>query len=190
MKNLREVNVDTNTVCNPYDLAHTSDRLVPINLLEYPCQAVPHWHSTSLSIRHPGVGCDNLWSFGCLSRKCWSQSLQIGWWLREVEKGKHFHQRKVYSFSKAYSISFRLAESNFTFHDIFEEIPIEIQAGGLASGFLASLGNQSQLQDQYEHFELSTSEFMQKNLEVSNVFIFSNHLGTFLLLLGPSKGAN
>jgi hypothetical protein len=40
---------------------------------------------------------------------------------------------------------------------------------------MAALGFQSQLQDQYEQFELSTHDFMQKNLEVFKVlFSFSD----------------
>lgn len=60
----------------------------------------------------------------------------------------------------------RLAEHNFTFNDIFEEVPITLSSSVLGQGFIASFAKQNQLQDQYEQFDLSTNDFMQKNLEV------------------------
>jgi len=59
----------------------------------------------------------------------------------------------------------KLAELNFTFNDIFEEVPLSIASGGLAEGYLSTLGFGDQIQDKYEHYQLSTQDFMQKNLE-------------------------
>jgi len=58
-----------------------------------------------------------------------------------------------------------LQESNFKYCDIFEEIPIRFRTSGLGEAFLWQLDSQSQVQNQYEGFELSTNDFMQKNLE-------------------------
>jgi len=67
---------------------------------------------------------------------------------------------KENSFSKE-----KLVELNFTFSDMFEEVPVALTSSGLAEAFLSSLGYDNQLQDQYEHLELSTQDFMQKSLE-------------------------
>jgi len=59
----------------------------------------------------------------------------------------------------------KLSEINFTFNDMFEEVPLAVTTSGLSEAFIASLGNDSQTQGQYEHLELSTQDFMQKSLE-------------------------
>jgi len=60
----------------------------------------------------------------------------------------------------------KLTELKFTFLDIFEEVPILVTSGLLSQGFLASLSNDPQIQNQFENFERSSQEYMQNNMEV------------------------
>jgi len=58
-----------------------------------------------------------------------------------------------------------LQEHNFSFNDLFEEIPIRLRTSGLGEAFLWQLDSYPQIQDQAESLDLSSNDFMQKNLE-------------------------
>jgi translation initiation factor 3 subunit H len=141
LKNLREVNVDTNTIGwyqSTYLGVHVKQFLIDVQY----CYQQETPESVMLTY-DPLVA-----SHGSIGLK----AFRLGDLFMKLRKDNSFTKEK-------------LSELNFTFDDIYEEIPIVISSSVLAEGFMASLGFQNQLQDQYEHFELSTHDFMQKNLE-------------------------
>jgi len=58
-----------------------------------------------------------------------------------------------------------LQRHNFKHSDIFEEIPIRLRTSGLGEAFLYQLESHPKVQDQFESLDLSTNDFLQKNLE-------------------------
>jgi translation initiation factor 3 subunit H len=59
-----------------------------------------------------------------------------------------------------------LANSKFTFSDIFVNIPINIRTSfGYTNALLAQLESNSDIANQYEHFDLASNDFLIKNLE-------------------------
>eukprot|EP01126_Amoeba_proteus_P007812 TRINITY_DN1283_c0_g1_i4.p1 TRINITY_DN1283_c0_g1~~TRINITY_DN1283_c0_g1_i4.p1 ORF type:complete len:311 (+),score=83.25 TRINITY_DN1283_c0_g1_i4:302-1234(+) len=70
--------------------------------------------------------------------------------------------RKENTFSKE-----KLLELDFTSDDILKEVPIVISSGVLGQTYLSSVMSQDPLlQDQFEYFDLSCNDYLQKNLEV------------------------
>jgi hypothetical protein len=62
---------------------------------------------------------------------------------------------------------FSLAQSKFTFNDIFVNIPINIRTSfGYTNALLSQLEASEDVANQYEHFDLGTTDFLNKNLEV------------------------
>jgi len=58
-----------------------------------------------------------------------------------------------------------LAENKFKFNQIFVEIPIKIRNSSFGEALLCQFESSPDLQDQYNHLDISTSEFLSKNIE-------------------------
>jgi len=59
-----------------------------------------------------------------------------------------------------------LAEENFSFQDIFKEVPVYLNSSSLGKAFLNYLELDDQATDQFESFDLSSDDFMEKNLDL------------------------
>jgi len=60
----------------------------------------------------------------------------------------------------------KLLEANFSFRNIFEEIPIRLSTTGLATALLYHLETDDTVYDQFEALDLGADDFMEKNLEI------------------------
>jgi len=58
-----------------------------------------------------------------------------------------------------------LTSNNFSFKDMFEEIPIEITTSNLDKALLHFLDLDEQLFDQFEAFDLAADDYLEKNLD-------------------------
>jgi len=74
---------------------------------------------------------------------------------------KFMKLRKDNTFTKE-----KLAEYNFSFTEIFSEVPVRITNSGLGEGFVASTWQDKSIDDRFEHFDVATGDFVQKNLEI------------------------
>lgn len=60
----------------------------------------------------------------------------------------------------------KLSESNFSFNNIFEELPIRVTTSGLQSALLHQFESDESFSNQYRALDLGADDFLQKNLEV------------------------
>jgi len=81
--------------------------------------------------------------------------------LRLTKTFMDMYKTKEKSFTKE-----RLSESNFSFRNIFEEIPIRLNTTGLATALLYHLETDDFAYDQFEALDLGCDDFMEKNLEI------------------------
>jgi len=81
--------------------------------------------------------------------------------LRLTKTFMEMYQTKEQSFSRE-----KLSENNFSFNNIFEEIPIRVTLSGLQSCLLYILESDDTLNSQFKSLDLGADDFLQKNLEV------------------------
>jgi translation initiation factor 3 subunit H len=84
--------------------------------------------------------------------------------LKAVRLTKTFmdmYQTKERSFTKE-----KLSENNFSFNNIFEEIPLRVTVSGLQSSLLYFLEADDNMSNQFKSLDLGAEDFLQKNLEV------------------------
>jgi len=141
MRCLREVNVDHNMVGwyqSHYLGMHINQFLVDT---QYTYQS--NIHESVVLIYDPLAT-----SHGSLTLKAYRLSETF----KQLYKTKGFTKEK-------------LAEKNFSFQDIFEQVPVELKTSNLEKALLHHLELDEQLTDQYEAFDMATDDFMEKNLD-------------------------
>jgi len=81
--------------------------------------------------------------------------------LRLTKSFMEMYQSKEQSFSRE-----KLSENNFSFNNIFEEIPVRVTVSGLQSALLYFLETDESMSRQFKSLDLGSDDFLQKNIEV------------------------
>jgi len=81
--------------------------------------------------------------------------------LRLTNTFMEMYQSKEQSFTRE-----KLTENNFSFNNIFEELPIRVTTEGLQSALVYYLETEDVMSNSFKSLDLGTDDFLQKNLEV------------------------